>query len=208
MSSPADPFSILNRDATRGNMKPPPSKSKIVRYRSGKAPEWQKKDDEDESDDIYPNSITHLTIEPDKISIAETMRTSKEEATELNNRLARRREIHRTIVVEEDKHHKEEDKIDEDDDIEISEHDRVRIRSGRHIRPSEEARPAEEVLPTYSIPEFSNDVNVQIEGKVEEVVRRRNKAKERLIEKEQVHDDDHILNKQGMIHISIVNSHN
>jgi len=109
MSNPSDPFSILNRNPERGIFTLPKAKPKVIRYIPGKAPVVENREDE-EDDDYSAKEISHYTFENDKLSVADSNITSREEEQALADKLARRRKIHSTVLIEESK--KEEKKED------------------------------------------------------------------------------------------------
>jgi hypothetical protein len=151
MSNPSDPFSILNRNADKGGFNLPKPKPKIQKYVRGKAPEMADRE-EDDDDDYSAKEISHYTFDTDKNSVAES---SREEEQALAEKLARRRKIHSTVVIEEAK--KEEAK---------------------------ENKPKENI--EKSAPEM----------KPPEIVERRSRInKEKLMEREEVHEDDILLQK-------------
>ena len=104
MSSPADPHSILSRAGNpSGGMRPP--KAKIQRYRPGKGPAPSTDDMVDEADEnIYPDAISHYTINKDGKSMTasrDTSVASRNTKADDSEAVNRRRRIHRTVIVEE-----------------------------------------------------------------------------------------------------------
>ena len=162
MSSAADPFSILSRNSQAPGFKKPEPKNKVHRYRAGKAAQFEEPEDDD-NDDIYP--ISHYTLDSDQVSLADSSLTSKKEEEELNARLKRRRQIQRSVIVEENKDEQEE--------------------PSRTETLVKEPEPAKE--------EKIVDEDGDIEA--EQVVRRRAQLKEKLLEQEKVNEDDIHLQK-------------
>jgi len=110
MSSPADPFSILSRNQKPPGFKKPEAKPKVFHHRRGQAPANVEEDDDSDDDNIYPQSVTHMTVDNnDRISVPESnYTTNKIEDEELKERLKKRRQIQRTVIVEENRPNEEE----------------------------------------------------------------------------------------------------
>ncbi len=156
MSNASDPFSILNRNPERGLFNLPKPKPKVVRYIPGKAPVVEDRDEEEE-DDYSAREISHYTFDNDKISVAESNNITREEEQALADKLARRRKIHSTVLLEDAE--KEEKKYAKDQ--------------------------------TKTIANETKDTDSSTE-----IVHRRSRVnKEKLIEKEEVHEDDILLQK-------------
>jgi microfibrillar-associated protein 1 len=154
MSSASDPFSILNRNPEKNPFKQPEPKAKVIRYRPGKAPQWEGQDED--TDDIFPNEISNYTYGSDTHSIAESNVTSKEEEKELEAK--RRRRVRKTVIIEEsDKH-------------------------GTNKETQEE-------------PEHIIERKEEIVQPNREAITARSELKQKLLEQEQIKEDDILLSK-------------
>jgi hypothetical protein len=170
MSSPADPFSILHKGQSRAPQAP---KAKILRYRQGVAPNKDENNDDDDNDndDIFPNSITHFSNASDTKSIASSQFTTRTNENKDIKVPARRREVQRTVVVED----KEEDMDEEDEEVQkVKEERKMPVPAPNLSDISERVqrrlpqRKAPQEVATYSIPETDNKSSKN--DNVEEVV--------------------------------------
>jgi len=181
MSSPADPFSILNRDPGRNQARAPQPKQKILRYRSGVVPNKDLKEDDD-NDDIFPNEITHFSTNSDTKSVADSQFTTSTH-NEKDIKIPKRREIQRTIVVEDNEKEIEEEKYQKP---RMPAPDQV-VLAERVQRKLQQRTQLQEVA-TYTMPEIVPEDQSITADKVEEVVRRRNIVKPRVVQVEKVQD--------------------
>jgi len=122
--------------------------------------------EDDDNDDIYQNQISHYTAESDKYSVTESGFTEKADEEELSARIRNRRRVRPTVVVEENEANQEETSQEQNEPA-----------PARHAT-KEKVHAIEE------------------EDDLEDVARRRAKARERLLEQERIEEENP---EQGMM---------
>jgi len=115
--------------------------------------------EEEDNDDIYQNQISHYTAESDKFSVTESGFTARADDEELSARIRNRRRVRPTVVVEENEANQEETSQEQNESVPARQATREKVQT------------------------------IQEEDDLEDVARRRAKARERLLEQERIEEE-------------------